>query len=376
MSEDPLLAGLDVYLVGGAVRDSLLGYPFHDRDWVIVGTTPDVMRQRGFRQVGRDFPVFLHPTSGEEYALARTERKKGRGYTGFEVFATPEITLEQDLERRDLTINAIAQDAQGEFIDPFLGRSDLKAGILRHVGPAFTEDPLRVIRLARYYARYAHLGFSVADATQELCAAMASQGELSELAAERVWQESARALEERYPGRFFTFLADIHALAPWWRELADSALLHSACKALERTVEAGIDAPALRWAALMSAVDDAARSALAERLKLPTQWQEAARYLADSVRTLDSRPDGAALVAWAQRIDYWRRGERWHQLLPLVRLFLPGLDLIQLTQVLEEARQLSPRQWVEAGMKGPEIGKRLAAERKVLLDQAAQQLKN
>nr|WP_040551949.1 multifunctional CCA addition/repair protein [Rheinheimera nanhaiensis] len=206
------------YLVGGAVRDTLLGYPFHERDWVVVGATPQQMLDLGYQQVGKDFPVFLHPKTKEEHALARTERKSGRGYTGFSVYAAPDVTLEQDLQRRDLTINAIAQADDGQLIDPFGGVADLKHKVLRHVSDAFAEDPLRVLRVARFYARYAHLGFSVATETQQLMRTLAD--ELVTLTPERVWQETAKALGERTPQAYFQLLYDTGALQVLMPELA------------------------------------------------------------------------------------------------------------------------------------------------------------
>lgn len=206
------------YLVGGAVRDSLLGYPFHERDWVVVGATPQQMLDAGYQQVGKDFPVFLHPQTKEEHALARTERKSGKGYTGFTVYAAPDVTLEQDLLRRDLTINAIAQADDGSLIDPFGGTNDIKHKILRHVSDAFAEDPLRVLRVARFYARYAHLGFSVASETQILMRQLSS--ELNTLIPERVWQETAKALSEQTPQAYFQLLYDTGALQILMPELA------------------------------------------------------------------------------------------------------------------------------------------------------------
>ncbi len=204
--------------MGGAVRDTLLGYPFHERDWVVVGATPQQMLDLGYQQVGKDFPVFLHPQTKEEHALARTERKSGRGYTGFSVYAAPDVTLEQDLQRRDLTINAIAQADDGQLIDPFGGVADLKHKVLRHVSDAFAEDPLRVLRVARFYARYAHLGFSVATETQQLMRTLAD--ELVTLTPERVWQETAKALGERTPQVYFQLLYDTGALQVLMPELA------------------------------------------------------------------------------------------------------------------------------------------------------------
>jgi tRNA nucleotidyltransferase (CCA-adding enzyme) len=204
------------YLVGGAVRDTLLGRPVKERDWVVVGATPEGMEAQGFRRVGKDFPVFLHPQTHEEYALARTERKSGRGYTGFIVHASPEVTLEQDLERRDLTINAMAQSEDGTLIDPFGGREDLRRGVLRHVSPAFVEDPLRVLRVARFAARF---GFHVAPVTNELMGEMVRCGEVDYLVAERVWKELERALAEPRPSRFFQVLRGCGALARLFPEI-------------------------------------------------------------------------------------------------------------------------------------------------------------
>ena len=209
---DPLLHahGLQAYEVGGAVRDRMLGIEVHDRDWVVVGATPEQMLQAGFRQVGADFPVFLHPQTNEEYALARTERKSAPGYRGFVVHADPSVTLAQDLSRRDLTINAMAMRDDGTLIDPFGGAADLRAGVLRHVSDAFVEDPVRILRVARFAARYA--GFRVAPETLALMRAMVDAGEVGALVAERVWQELARGLMEDRPSRMFELLRDCGAL--------------------------------------------------------------------------------------------------------------------------------------------------------------------
>jgi tRNA nucleotidyltransferase (CCA-adding enzyme) len=203
---------METYLVGGAVRDELLGYPFKDRDYVVVGATVEEMLQHGFTPVGKDFPVFIHPKTKAEYALARTERKSGIGYKGFEIYASPDISLEQDLQRRDLTINAMAKDENG-LVDPYGGQTDLEARVLRHVSPHFKEDPLRVLRVARFAARYAHLGFSVADETMSLMQEMADSGELTALMPERVWREISRSLEEQSPDVFFDILRQCGALA-------------------------------------------------------------------------------------------------------------------------------------------------------------------
>lgn len=201
---------MKIYTVGGAVRDELLGLTVVDRDYMVVGATPEEMVALGYKPVGKDFPVFLHPRTHEEYALARTERKTARGYKGFQVSAAPEVTLEEDLARRDLTINAIAKDEDGGYIDPYNGKADLKAGILRHVSPAFVEDPVRVLRVARFAARF---GFSIAPETLALMQEMAANGEVDALVPERVWQELARGLMEHTPSRMFLALRECGALA-------------------------------------------------------------------------------------------------------------------------------------------------------------------
>ncbi len=207
------------YLVGGAVRDALLGYPVMERDWVVVGARPQDLIEQGYKQVGKDFPVFLHPETGDEYALARTERKQGHGYTGFAVNCSPQVTLEEDLLRRDLTINAMAQDSDGNIIDPYGGKRDIQAKLLRHVSEAFVEDPLRVLRTARFAARYAHLGFKVAPETVAVMAEIVGQGELAHLPAERIWLELDRALGERNPEVFIEVLRECGALAALLPEL-------------------------------------------------------------------------------------------------------------------------------------------------------------
>ena len=207
---------MKTYLVGGSVRDELLGLPVKDRDFVVVGSTPEEMERLGYRPVGKDFPVFLHPQTHEEYALARTERKSGRGYKGFQVYAAPEVTLEEDLRRRDLTINAIAKDENGAFVDPFNGIADLRAGVLRHVSEAFVEDPLRVLRVARFAARF---GFTVAPDTLGMMSHLSKSDEIDHLVPERVWQELARGLMEERPSRMFAVLRACGALAKILPEL-------------------------------------------------------------------------------------------------------------------------------------------------------------
>ena len=210
---------MKTYLVGGAVRDKLLGYPFHENDWVVVGATPEIMEQQGFTPVGKDFPVFLHPKTKEEYALARTERKTGRGYAGFSFYCGEDVTIEDDLIRRDLTINAIAEDEIGKLVDPYNGQQDLIDKKLRHVSDAFLEDPVRILRVARFAARYHHLGFTIADETVALMRTMVSNGEVDHLVSERVWKETQRALGEAAPDVFIQSLRDCGALERLFPEI-------------------------------------------------------------------------------------------------------------------------------------------------------------
>lgn len=251
---------MEVYLVGGAVRDELLGRPVAEHDWVVVGSSPEEMLELGYRQVGRDFPVFLHPETNDEHALARTERKTGPGHTGFVCHAGPEVTLEEDLERRDLTINAMARSADGLLIDPFGGEQDVADGVLRHVSPAFAEDPLRVFRVARFAAELG--GFSVDEDTLALMASIAVDGELRELSAERVWRELAKALRAAEPLRFFTVLRAAEALHEWFPEF----------EMLEVLLPEPLQDERARFAAIgWLLTPDEARS-LCERLKAPRQF--------------------------------------------------------------------------------------------------------
>jgi tRNA nucleotidyltransferase (CCA-adding enzyme) len=308
---------MKIYCVGGAVRDELLGLPVKDRDYVVVGATPEQMVRLGYKPVGRDFPVFLHPETHEEYALARTERKTARGYHGFEFYAAPDVTLEQDLARRDLTINAIAKDACGNIIDPFGGVADLKAGILRHVSPAFAEDPVRILRVARFAARY---GFVIAPETLALMRRMVQSGEADALVPERAWQEIARGLMEPQPSRMFEALRTCGALARVAPELAalwdDEPKGEQASAALDAAARA--NAPlAVRFAALARALDPWAVEALARRLKVPAECRDLALLAARHANALQ---DGAALepesvLELLNATDAWRRPERFAELL-------------------------------------------------------------
>ncbi|MGJ8525638.1 Multifunctional CCA protein [Halomonadaceae bacterium LMG 33818] len=367
-TKDKATQGLDVYLVGGAVRDKLLDFPYHERDWVVVGATEEALLKRGFRRVGRDFPVFLHPETNEEYALARTERKFGRGYTGFKVDASPDVTLKEDLERRDLTINAIAEK-EGQLTDPFYGQQDIEQRLLRHIGPAFVEDPLRILRIGRFLARYQSLGFQVAPETHQLIRLMAEQDELRDLAAERVWKETEKALLEKTPSAFFSLLAVDAALLPWWAEFSDKTWLHEALARLERAVKAGITSVAQRWALLVLDLDNTAQVALDERLKLPVAVRDTRRLIQFTYVALqelyDSTPDqqSEVLMTWCQQCDVWRRLQRLYELQPALEFLFPHYPWKFLFSTIEEAAAISPRAWVKEGLKGPEIGARLAHER-------------
>ena len=307
---------MKVYAVGGAVRDELLGLPVADRDYVVVGATPGQMTKLGYKPVGKDFPVFLHPETHEEYALARTERKTARGYHGFEFHAAPEVTLEQDLARRDLTINAIAKDERGRIIDPFGGVADLKARVLRHVGPAFAEDPVRILRVARFAARF---DFAIAPETLQVMRTMVANGEADALVAERVWQELARGLMERHPSRMFRALAACGALAAMLPELAaqfaGSVGTH-ASMALDAAAarELGL---AARYALIAMRANEAAISALCDRLRVPQDCRElallAARHHAEISDALAFQAD--AVLRLLQATDALRRPNRFMQLL-------------------------------------------------------------
>lgn len=321
---------MQVYLVGGAVRDELLGRSVTERDWVVVGATPEAMIERGFRPVGREFPVFIEPETGEEYALARTERKTAPGHQGFAFHAAPDVTLEQDLVRRDLTVNAMARTPEGDIIDPHGGRADLEARVLRHVSPAFVEDPLRVLRVARFAARYHGLGFRIADETLELMRTLARSGELDALTPERVWQELIRALGGADPRVFFDVLRDAEALPPLLPQLAELPADHAAFRVLSSLDAGQQECALLRWIAMVTAAardqqrlpvagdaPDASAAgkvavAICERLRTSRDHRDGALALARGFAPL-SVPDGLAaqdLLRAAEVVDAARRPER------------------------------------------------------------------
>ena len=300
---------MKAYVVGGAVRDGLLGLPVQDRDYVVVGATPEEMTAAGYRPVGKDFPVFLHPQTHEEYALARTERKSGRGYKGFTVYAAPDVTLEQDLARRDLTINAMAKGLDGGLVDPFNGKSDLESKILRHVSPAFSEDPVRILRVARFAARF---GFRIADETLALMRSMVAAGETDHLVAERVWQEFAKGLAEKEPVRMFDALERCGLRPRLLPELA--SVPDNLSGALP-----------VRFALLCWPLQEVAIKALCDRIKVPNEERELA-LLACRCKDLLGPSTPAEYLNLFKRADALRRPERFTMFLATARLAQPGFD--------------------------------------------------
>ncbi len=353
---------MQVYLVGGAVRDELLGQPAVERDWVVVGATPEQMRQQGFRPVGRDFPVFLHPDSNEEYALARLERKTGPGYRGFETRASPDVTLEQDLQRRDLTINAMARSGDGTLFDPWGGRADLEARLLRHVSPAFIEDPVRILRVARFAARFAPLGFQVAPATLALMRQMVEDGETAALVPERVWRELERALAEPLPEAFFDTLRDCGALRVILPELA---WLESDRAALRAAVASSAHV-AVRLAAVLAAAGSAAVEACCERLRIPAPARELALLCARLTPRVASAAqlDAASLLELLESADALRRPERFSNLLLACEARSPdpaGAALLRRARTLAAGVALPAQQLASLG--GSDIARALRTER-------------
>ena len=393
------------YLVGGAVRDTLLGLPVKDRDWVVVGATPQEMLDAGYQQVGRDFPVFLHPQSREEYALARTERKSGSGYTGFTCYAAPDVTLEQDLLRRDLTVNALAQDENGTIIDPFNGQQDLRQRILRHVSPAFNEDPLRVLRVARFAARYAHLSFRIADETMRLMREMTEAGELADLTPERVWKETESALRTRNPQVYFQVLRDCGALkvlfpeidalfgvpapAKWHPEIdtgIHTLMTVSMAAMLSPEVDVrfatlchdlgkGLTPPAL-WPRHHGHGPAGIRlvEGLCQRLRVPNELRDLAKLVAEFHDLIHTFPilQPKTIVKLFDAIDAWRKPQRVEQIALTSEADVRGrtgfeaIDYSQgrlLRAAWEVARAVPTKAVIEAGFTGAAVREELTRRR-------------
>ena len=396
---------MQIYKVGGAVRDRLLGRPITEVDWVVVGARAEELLAQGFRPVGADFPVFLHPQSGEEYALARTERKSGRGYGGFTFYADPAVTLEEDLIRRDLTINAMAEDADGRVIDPYGGQDDLALHLLRHVSPAFAEDPLRVLRVARFAARYAPLGFRVAEETLALMGEIVASGELADLTAERVWKEIARALLEPRPEVFLQVLRDCGALRALLPEV--DALFGVPQPARHHPeIDTGVhvqmvlrqcaehDQPlAVRWACLLHDLGKGLTDpqhwprhiaheqrglrlieAVNARCKAPRDCAELAllvgEYHSHCHRALELRAQ--TLAELFQHFDLYRRPERFEAFLAACEMdargrlgfeLQPYPQAAYLRAAADAARGVSVQPLLAQGLKGAELGEALKRER-------------
>lgn len=396
---------MQTYLVGGAVRDHLLNRPVKDNDWVVVGATPEEMISKGYEQVGADFPVFLHPDTKEEYALARTERKSGKGYQGFICDFSSAVTLEEDLLRRDLTINAMAQDSDGKIIDPYNGQTDLQNRILRHVSPAFQEDPLRVLRVARFAARFAGLGFRIADETMDLMKQMVVGNELDHLVAERVWTETQRSLGENSPDTYFRVLRECGALKVWFEELdalfgvpqpekhhpeidtGEHALL---CLQAAQKLS---DSTAVRWAALIHDLGKGRTpesewprhfghekkglspvKQLCNRLKAPNDAKTLAllssEFHTHVHRAFELRPD--TLLKLFDQVDAWRRPERFEDFLLVCiadargRTGLEECDYPQAEycrNALKEALTITAQDIIATGIQGAEIRPALAKAR-------------
>ena len=364
---------MKIYAVGGSVRDELLGLPVADRDYVVVGATPEAMTALGFKPVGRDFPVFLHPQTHEEYALARTERKTARGYHGFAFHAAADVTLEQDLARRDLTINAIAKDDAGNVIDPFNGAADLKARVLRHVGPAFVEDPVRILRVARFAARF---DFAIAPATLALMREMVVRGEVDALVAERVWQELSRGLMEKQPSRMLAALEACGAqdivLLELARELSGQGLA-ARKNVLDAAAQADADLPQ-RFALLTMHAGDAALTALCARLRVPQECGDlallAARQSANAAHATSL--DATALLSLLQAVDALRRPGRFAQWLEVIELDAPAAaqSLLRLRSALAAAQAVDAGAIAKQHKGSEQIREAVAAARIVAITAA------
>lgn len=362
---------MKIYLVGGAVRDKLLGLPVKEKDWVVVGATVKDMLAQGFKQVGKEFPVFLHPKTNEEYALARMERKTNPGYKGFVFDTSPHVTLEEDLIRRDLTVNAMAETPEGELIDPYQGKADLDNKILRHVSPAFSEDPVRILRLGRFLARYGSLGFHVAPETTELMRRMVAAGEVDALVAERVWKELERALSENNPEKFFEVLDSAHALPILFPSLEmDSPGIHALLKAAERT-----PSPTIRFAALLHALPHPKKTIadLCNRYRAPNAYRELALLTAlHHEQALRAHTFSAHdLLSFFSALDIFRREERFRDFLLVVLAIADmkghSFDSEWLIKGARVAKSVDVQALLAQGLAGQQLASQLKEQREAKL---------
>ena len=349
---------MQVYLVGGAVRDKLLGLPIKEKDWVVVGATPEEMIGLGYQPVGKDFPVFLHPKTHEEYALARTERKVAKGYKGFTFHANPDVTLIDDLKRRDLTINAIAESADGELIDPYHGQQDLRDKLLRHVSPAFQEDPVRILRLARFCAKLPD--FKVHPDTQHLMKQMVHNGEVDALVAERVWQELARALINPQPIRFFSTLAECDALTALFPAINPQS---HGMKALERATHIS-SSGTVRFAALLHDIESEAIQQLVRRYRIPNDYADLALLVTRCGHTYETiaSADAKTLLAFVVSADALRRPTRFNDFLTACHACFSNTcdrDLEKIQKTITAIKSVNIKPLQEKDLKGAEFAKAL-----------------
>jgi len=349
---------MEIYLVGGAVRDELLGREIKEKDWVVVGATPEQMLRLGYRQVGKDFPVFLHPHTNEEYALARTERKIGRGYTSFEFDTSPQVTLEEDLIRRDLTINAVAQNqSTKEIFDPYHGQEDLKNKLLRHVSAAFVEDPVRILRVARFAARFAELGFTVASETNELMKQMVKLGEVDALVAERVWKELERGLAEKNPEQFFQTLADCGALAVLFPAIKISG---NGMQALLRAVKLTTDSP-VRFAVLLHDLTAIEIEKISQRYRVPSDYRELALLVARHFEQYKNimQKEASLIVKFFRELDVFRREQRAQKFILACQAIIPDEKVAVAFNAYLIAAKSIDTQKITAKFKGKEIAEQI-----------------
>ncbi len=367
---------MQIYRVGGAVRDKLLGLPVKDHDWVVVGSTPELMKQQGFQPIGRDFPVFLHPETREEYALARTERKSGHGYAGFTFHTSSTVTLEEDLLRRDLTINAMAEDESGNIIDPYGGQKDLAQRQLRNVSPAFQEDPLRILRVARFAARLNILGFTIADSTLDLMRTMVSNGEASYLVPERVWQETINALIEPNPEVYFQTLESCGALQvvmPELKPFINNRTLNLLSLTAKDNGREQIRFGCLFIPALPQTTGDQNESlqyinALSTQLRLPIEYSELALMIAshsDFAATVCRKPDATLLMTLFERTDAIRRPDRFYSFMETLGY---GIQEVynrkkQVMEWFQQCQSIKARDVISESIKGKAIGEALRKAR-------------